>query len=69
MERAEKKKIGRYADSAEDGNSSKRKKRQNDHRIKPYASHSSFVKSGHPRVHQPNLQLILYTILTKMKSV
>jgi hypothetical protein len=41
------KKIGRYADSAEEEYSSKRKKRQNDHSINPYASHSSFVKSGH----------------------
>ena len=40
------KKIGRFADSAEGGVSSK-KKRQNDHWIKPYASHSSFVKFGH----------------------
>ena len=40
------KKIGRYTDSAEERYSSKRKKRQNDHWIKPYASHSSFVKSG-----------------------
>ncbi len=38
-------KIGRYADSAEE-ELVQRKKRQNDHSINPYASHSSFVKSG-----------------------
>ena len=47
----------------------KEKKRQNDHSINPYASHSSFVKFGHRRVHPPNLQELLYTILSKMKSV
>ena len=39
------KKIGRYANSAEE--IIHKKKRQNDHWIRPYASHSSFVKSGH----------------------
>jgi hypothetical protein len=49
------KKIGRYADSAEN-KFPKEKKRQNDHSIKPYASRSSFVKFGRLRVHEPNLQ-------------
>jgi hypothetical protein len=44
MEIAEKK-LGRYADSAEDVPD--KKKRQNDRWIRPYASRSSFVKSGH----------------------
>jgi hypothetical protein len=39
------KKNGRCADSAEGGVIQK-KKRQNDRWIKPYASHSSFVKFG-----------------------
>jgi len=50
------KKIGRYADSAEEEIHLRKKKRQNDHWIKQYASHSSFVKSGHAHVRQPNLQ-------------
>jgi hypothetical protein len=39
------KKNGRCADSAE-GRGNSKKKRQNDRWIKPYASHSSFVKFG-----------------------
>src|SRR5688572_3889641 len=57
-----KKKIGRYADSAED--IIHKKKRQNDHSIRPYASHSSFVKSGQIHVHQPNC-IYHYTRFTR----
>jgi hypothetical protein len=44
MEIAEKK-LGQYADSAEDG--IPKKKRQNDRGIKQYASHSSFKIGTH----------------------
>src|SRR5687768_14742135 len=56
------KKIGRYADSAED--IIHKKKRQNDQWIRPYASHSSFVKSGQIHVHQPNC-IYHYTRFTR----
>jgi hypothetical protein len=48
---------------------SNEKKRQNDRLIKQYASRSSFERSGQIRVHQPDLQKVLYTIHTQMKSL